>query len=92
LIPNTDAAADPRPTRTKETTMATIKIEIDTDEVSVKPGNGRSVILNFSAEKSDVLKHFDGEEVLEHFDRGTLLDVIGEEFAREHFGIEASED
>lgn len=68
--------------------MATVKIEIDTDELSVNAGTARSVILNFSAEQSAVLAHFDVQEILAHFSRGDLLDAIGEEAAREHFGIE----
>lgn len=72
--------------------MATIKIEIDTDEVQVNPSTGRSVILNFTAEKSDVLKHFDLEEILEHFDRSDMLDAIGVDAAREHFGIEDADE
>jgi len=41
-----------------------------------------------SVEESDILSQFTPEEILDHHDRDAFLELIGEEYAREYFGIE----
>ena len=44
-----------------------------------------------SVEESKILSEFTPEEILGQHDRDAFLELIGEEYAREYFGIEASD-
>ena len=43
-----------------------------------------------SLEESDILTEFTIEEIIENRDRDEFLAVIGEDYAREYFGIESN--
>lgn len=44
-----------------------------------------------SVEESDILSEFTPKEILDHHDRDAFLELIGEDYAREYFGIEATD-
>lgn len=41
-----------------------------------------------SVEESDILSEFTPQEILDHHDRDAFLELIGEDYVREYFGIE----
>jgi hypothetical protein len=43
----------------------------------------------YDADGATVLDNFDIEQIVNYFGAGELLDEIGEQVARKHFGIEA---
>ena len=44
-----------------------------------------------SLEESNILSQFSVQEILEDHGRDAFLEVIGEDYAREYFGIEATD-
>jgi len=44
-----------------------------------------------SVEESDILSEFTPQEILEHHDKDAFLELIGENYAREYFGIESTD-
>lgn len=44
-----------------------------------------------SIEESDILTEFTPQEILQHHDKDAFLELIGEDYAREYFGIESAD-
>ncbi|MFY1007808.1 hypothetical protein ACOQNQ_01850 [Pseudomonas juntendi] len=64
-------------------------LSFDTYKVDVSPAS--RTLMNVSAYDADgatVLENFDIEQIVNHFGAEALLDEIGEQIARRHFGIE----
>lgn len=68
----------------KSTTI--IDLEFSCSEVRATNGYSRGVTVNIeNVEKSDVLKHFTIQEIVDHFDDDKILDFIGEERVKHYF-------
>lgn len=74
--------------------MDTIDLNLTTPtDVTVSPNSSREVYVSIEdVEKSQVLDHFDAEDVANHFDHEALLKEIGSDKAVEYFGFELKED
>lgn len=68
-----------------------MEFSFNADNIKVTSGSREFVCLEFRAEPEEVLANFKPEEIVRHVDHGDLLDAIGEDVAREYFGIEDSE-
>lgn len=66
--------------------MATVNLTLSATEVSVSHGR-MDMDVTLTAEKSDVLDHFNEVEVVDHFDFEELLNAIGKEACMDHFGL-----
>lgn len=68
--------------------MAKVDIDVEASSVEVSAGNYEKVNVRLiGAESSDVMNSLSIDDVVEHFGAKYLLDEIGEQEARNHFGI-----
>lgn len=64
-------------------------LNFDAAKIDVTPSSRTLLSVSaFDADGSTVLENFDVEQVINHFGVEALLDEIGEQLARRHFGIE----
>lgn len=64
-------------------------LNFDAYKVDVNPSSRTLLgVSAYDADGSTVLENFDVEQVINHFGVEALLDEIGEQLARRHFGIE----
>lgn len=68
--------------------MEKMEFEVYAKELNVTSGDRYSVVLGFVANGAHVLDHFKAEDVVNHFNVGELLDLIGEKAAKRHFDID----
>jgi len=69
--------------------MATkVDLDLDVKEVFIT-GSGNEIRVKLEdAVIVEVLDHFTIEDILRHFDKAEIMDEIGEDKFKEHFGIE----
>ncbi len=64
-------------------------LNFDAGKIDVNPSSRTLLgVSAYDADGSTVLENFDVEQVINHFGVEALLDEIGEQLARRHFGIE----
>lgn len=64
-------------------------LNFDAAKIDVNPTSRTFMAVSaFDADGSTVLENFDIEQVVNHFGAEALLDEIGEQLVRRHFGIE----
>lgn len=68
--------------------MEKMEFEVEAKELNVTSRNYYSIALKFVANGCDVLDHFEAKDVVRHFGKEILLDLIGEDEAKRYFGIE----
>ena len=62
----------------------------DAYKIDVNPDSRTLMCVSaYDADGATVLANFDIEQIVNHFGAAELLDEIGEQVARKHFGIEA---
>lgn len=66
--------------------MKTFEI-IVTEATTRGAGNRREIELTFDTQEHLVAELLTVKDVIEHFDLAELLDAIGSEKAKEHFGL-----
>lgn len=71
--------------------MKTFEIVV-TEAILRGTGNRREVELTFDTQEHLVAELLTITDVVAHFDLGELLDAIGSEKAKEHFGLVDDED
>lgn len=68
--------------------MARISFDLDCEVVSITPNRGNLITVSLQeVDPSDLFDLFDAQEAIDHFGQKHILDQIGEDEVRKHFGI-----
>ena len=65
----------------------TIDLKLTCHAVTVHEASRGVTVSIDDAELDDVLGHFDAKDAADHFDHSDLLDQIGIDKVKEHFGL-----